>query len=703
MEYYPPHSSEKNIAANPSGGERIRDLDFNAMRILLVVLTMIAAGRAFAESSETRLNESLEAARIIETMKRAADWQLKTPNRTDLRDWVIAPLYDGLIDLSETTGDPRYLAAVLSMGTQSGWMPGVYPYFADDHAVGHAWLDIYLMEPTKKERLAPFRQRFDDILAKPVTERLVYGKQPKTVGARDTDRWTWCDALYMAPPTLSRLAKATGDTRYLDFLDAEYKAAYDTLFDPAENLFYRDARFVTRGTTNGKKVFWSRGNGWVFAGLPMLMETLPANRPSLKFYQELFQKMAPAVVAAQQSDGLWYPSMLDPKEIPTGETSGSAFFVYGLAWGVNHGLLERAKYWPVVVRGWNAIVTRINPAGRVGYVQRIGDAPASLNADSTQLYGTGGVLMAGSEILRGLGASERIEPSVLLAKAEKIIADDKTPRAYARFVPERKDDLAWENDKVAFRIYGPALRASTESNGVDAWAKRVRMPVINRWYADDLAGRRGYHEDHGEGYDGYKVGDSLGCGAVAIWNNGKLIQPDVYEQARIFFTKPEVAELEAYYTYPKIDGTTYYERRTVRLRMGQHLNEVVSRFSLDAQGERPARSLEVAVGLTAQTPDAKITFRPDRGTMALWDTLQPGGELFGVGAIVSPGARMLKQPHTTSEPKADHALAIISTDQKGEVSYRAGFGWSGDGEITSEEAWLSYLETITNSSKRSGR
>jgi unsaturated rhamnogalacturonyl hydrolase len=216
-------------------------------------------------------------------------------------------------------------------------------------------------------------------------------------------RSTW------APPTLSRLHKVTGDEKYLRFLDQEYRYSYDHLYDPEEHLFYRDANYFEKKTPAGTKTFWSRGNGWVYGGLPLLLESLPADHTTRGFYENLFKEMTGAVVAAQQPDGLWHPSMLDPNEIPLGETSGSGFFIYGLAWGVNNGLLDRATYWPVITRGWTGLMTRIKPDGYVGYVQPVGSAPAPLGPESVQDYGTGAFLLAGSELLRALGGASHRE------------------------------------------------------------------------------------------------------------------------------------------------------------------------------------------------------------------------------------------------------------------------------------------------------
>jgi unsaturated rhamnogalacturonyl hydrolase len=292
-----------------------------------------SAQPAVDTARELEAPKTLDAQEVRATIKRVADWQLAHPVSYEPQHWAMAPLYDGLIDTSLTTGDPKYLAPVIRTGRQIAWQPGPRVYHADDHAAGHAWLRIYLMDPSDPALLQPFKDRFDEILAKPITEDLSFTEEPQTPGVERTDRWTWSDALYMAPPTLGRLAQATGDERYLKFADAEFKATYEALFDPEENLFYRDARFIDERTPNNEKVFWSRGNGWVYAGLAELLNAVPTDYPTREFYVNLFQQMSPAVLAAQQPDGLWYPSLKDPEHIAVGETSGSALFLFGMAWG----------------------------------------------------------------------------------------------------------------------------------------------------------------------------------------------------------------------------------------------------------------------------------------------------------------------------------------------------------------------------------
>ena len=666
------------------------------MRLPRPLCAILAAGLPFILSPSS-LAADLEPAPIAAALKRSADWQLANPSGTEIRDWIIAPLYDGLLRTSLATGDAKYLAAVIRLGTQSGWTPSNRVYHADDHAVGHAWLDVYLMDPSRKERLHPMRDRLSDVIAHPVTEELAHGSKPKTKGVTVSDRWTWCDSLYMAPPTLARLFTITGDRKYLDFLDREFQFTYDHLYDPAEKLFFRDATFFEKKTPGGQKTFWSRGNGWVYGGLALMLDHLPKDHPKRGFYETLFKEMTTAILAAQQPDGLWHPSLLDPKEIDTGETSGSGFFTFGLAWGVNHGLLDRAAHLPVITRAWTGLMTRVQADGLVGYVQPVGAAPDHLEAGNTQDYGTGAFLMAGSEILRLLGTVP-VDGPALLKAAEKLVADDVTPRAYARLVPERKDDLAWENDKVAFRVFGPALRSGPEDSGIDAWCKRVARPVLDKWYSDDLKRGISYHKDHGEGLDAYHVGDTRGCGGLGLWIDDKLVISDTYQSAEIIWTGPDVAEFHTVYQYPvKVEGKPLFEYRVTRLRLGERLCEITSTFSIQPnqrfRNKKPGFKLphEVAIGVNTQDKGAEMTLAGDKGLIAVYEPL--AGKGLGTGVLVDPATvvRTTRLPATDKLGKNEQALVIVRPDDQGRVSYRCGFAWAGDGDITSSSAWLEYL------------
>ncbi len=632
-------------------------------------------------------------------VQKAARDHLDHPSGVDIAHWVIAPFYDGLLRAGFTTGDPGLIAAVLDFGEQAGWTPGYRFYHADDVAVGHAWLDLHRLAPAKTERLDPIKARLDHIIAHPITEEIDdFTVKPRTPGVEVTDRWTWCDALYMSPPTLTRLHAITGDPKYLAFLDSEFRFTYDRLYDREDRLFYRDSRFVGpkgKRSPSGKKVFWSRGNGWVYGGLALLLETLPADHANRPFYLDLFREMTGAVLASQQPDGFWYPNLADPAEIAQGEASGTGFFVFGLAWGVNQGLLDRRAHWPAIERGWKALVSCLRPDGLVGRVQQIGFEPDQFGAESIQDYGTGAFLLAGSEIVRALGGATTRTPAELHADAEAIHAARAPRLAYAQIVPRRKDDLAWENDKVAFRIYGPALRAGPEDSGIDAWTKRVPRLVQTEWYRRDREEKISYHKDHGEGLDAYHVGDTRGCGGLGLWIDGKLVTSDTYVGAKIHWTRRDVVEFSTIHLYPiEFQGGPVYEHRVTRLHPGRRLSEMEVFFSNNkSRGPRPLAGFdpEIALGLVTQGGAAKLHLDAVLGGIAVYEPFV-GGSL-GTGLLVEHGVpgRAFELPAADAKGLHRHALLLTRLGPDRKLRYHAGFAWSADGEITDEQQWLAYL------------
>jgi unsaturated rhamnogalacturonyl hydrolase len=324
---------------------------------------------------------------VIAVMTAAAEWQLAHPSKHPGWDWTHAPFWAGLNAFAPISPDPeRYRDAVRRHGQSLDWRPGPRPLCADDHAITQSYFELFAVD---KDRAAitPALQLFDAVVLYPHDESLEFESWEKT-----WRQWTWCDALFMSPPALAMATRATGDRRYVDFMHRMWWKSTDYLYDKDQHLYYRDSRFF------GSNVFWSRGNGWVLAGLARVIQNLDANeRPR---YVALFQEMAAKIATLQGNDGYWRSSLLDPDSRPLPETSGTAFFVYALAWGVNEGLLDRATYEPVVRKGWDALVRAVKPDGMLGWVQRIGDQPGDTSADGTEIYGTGALLLAGSEVHR---------------------------------------------------------------------------------------------------------------------------------------------------------------------------------------------------------------------------------------------------------------------------------------------------------------
>lgn len=337
---------------------------------------------------------------IKSIMKKVADWQIANPNKGaehDDLDWTNAALYMGMLDWAELAeqedGDSSYYKWLLRIGYRNHFQVGKWMYHADFIAVGQPFIDLYVKYGDKK-MIAPVMARANWVVENPskTTLELDY-KNPETL-----DRWSWCDALFMAPPVYAKLYALTKNKKYLDFLNKEYQATYEYLYDKEENLFYRDCRFFVKRESNGKKVFWGRGNGWVLGGLVEILKALPLDEPSRTFYQNLFVKLATRVGELQSEDGYWHASLLDPKSYPSPETSATGFIVYALAYGITEGLLDKTYFKPIVEKGWKALVDAVEFDGKLGYVQPIGADPRKVTRDMTEVYGVGAFLLAGNQI-----------------------------------------------------------------------------------------------------------------------------------------------------------------------------------------------------------------------------------------------------------------------------------------------------------------
>jgi len=336
------------------------------------------------------LSPAMNPRAIEKAMRKVADWQVKTSEGRFSTDWTYAALYDGLLAASRVTGDTRYHDAVQYFAERTEWKLGPRFGHADDEAVAQSYLELYFEHPAP-ERIATIREEADKLLVRPGNASPF---EP------EKDLWWWCDALFMAPPALARLTKATGDRRYLDYLDRQWWLTSSKLYDPAAHLYSRDATFLDSHEKNGKKLFWSRGNGWVMGGLARVLAYMPADYPSRGKYVAQFKEMARAMVAIQSEDGLWRSGLLDSGAYPRPEVSGSAFFTFALAWGLNEGLLDRKIYKPVVERAWKGLLGHVYADGRLGSIQRIGGAPGEVIPGGSYVYGVGAFLLAGSEVDR---------------------------------------------------------------------------------------------------------------------------------------------------------------------------------------------------------------------------------------------------------------------------------------------------------------
>ncbi|MYN39378.1 DUF4861 domain-containing protein [Duganella sp. FT109W] len=680
---------------------------------------------------------------VLSTMERVADWQLANPSKHRPDDWTQAVGYNGIMALANISGSSKYRDAMIAMGEKNNWNLGPNHYHADDHIVGQTYAELYLQTHDPK-MIAPMRASFDDILANRRSGTLEF-----TVKGNQ-DRWSWCDALYMAPPAWLRLWAITGDQRYLDFAISEWWVTSDYLYDKEEHLYFRDSNYFDKREANGKKVYWGRGNGWVMGGLVRVLQYLPENHPERPRFVQQYKEMAAKLLTLQQPDGLWRASLLDPATYPMKESSGSALYAYAFAWGVNQGLLDAKAYKPAVQKAWTALVANVQADGKLTHVQPIGLAPKVFDDNLTEVYGVGGFLLAGSEVYRmavlehtkpqtvsvanptsGVRGDELAEATIGKGISKPVVMDAATSaivssqvigkqivfpvnlaagetrrylvlpadhlaavppadvKTHARFVPERLDDFAWESDRTAHRVYGPAIvndpKEHLISSGVDVWVKKVRTPVVDKWY------KRGeYHHDVGEGLDFYDVGQSRGCGGTTILANGKLHNSSNFKTWKVLADGPLRAIFElAYGDWDAGNGRMVSEVKRYSIDAGSNMTRVETRFK--ASGKGP---LTVGVGMVQRDGDGHYVNGAGsaEGWAAYWQPPHGDDGSIGCGVVLPVGA--------SGYELIDKQQFTLGTAQPGQpFVYYFGAGWSKSGDFADAAAWDAYVRNYAQKLK----
>jgi rhamnogalacturonyl hydrolase YesR len=320
--------------------------------------------------------------------------------------WTRATYFEGLMQLYYLTNDNKFYQYAVDWGTFHKWQP-TYVGTAltrngDNLCCSQTYIELYNIDP-KPERIATIKASIDNM-----------------VNTATSNDWWWIDAIHMAMPVFAKMGVLTGDVKYFNkmydlYCFPRYQVKKGTgLYNSTDKLWYRDSVYLPpKVSPNNLPVYWSRGNGWVMAALVRVLDVLPENAPHRDEYISMFKDMASKLITIQREDGFWNPNLADPNDYGGKETSGTAFFVYGLAWGVNHHLLDSATYYNPALKGWNGMVNdALHPDGSLGYVQSTGSKPSDgqpLSYDKKanfEDYGLGGFLLAGSEIYRMIKSGE---------------------------------------------------------------------------------------------------------------------------------------------------------------------------------------------------------------------------------------------------------------------------------------------------------
>ena len=747
---------------------------------------------------------------VLTAMQRVADWQLEHPVTDRPTGWVCSVGDVGMMALAGISGDPKYRDSMLAKGETNLWQLPEYQgrkYHADDQCYGQVCAELYFLY-RENRMIAPMREHFDWILANPAPS---HGLE-NNLGQ---DQWSWCDALFMAPPAWLRLFAATGDTRYMDFAVTNWWRTADYLYDKDEHLFFRDSSFFNKTEVNGKKIFWSRGNGWVFAATVRMLQYLPMNHPDRPRFEQLFKDMAAKILSLQKPDGMWRASLLDPDSYPMPEASGSGLFIYGLAWGVNQGLLDRVKYEPAVHKAWPALVGCVDADGKLTHVQPAGSAPVKFAEDSTASYGGGVFLLAGSEVYRmavmeitkvsfpatvkrgdqiyvdtgrqqsvGVTKSKvsvtnpsnfrrncetaEIYPMMLISTGPSIPSNavssnflqgrwavmdglssrildsqvyesvstlgtllfqvDLAPgetrtfyildkralaavpppivKTFARYVPERMDDFAWESDRIAHRIYGQGLikGEGTITSGIDVWIKKDRSLIVDTMYAT-----KRYHENNGSFMDDYRVGKSAGDGGSGIWDGQKFRAPINYRNWKLITTGPIRSEFEATYdAWDAGNGRMVSLTKRISIDAGSWLSKAQDTFVSDDKSP-----LTVAVGLAERACPTNreefIAHDQNEGWMTYWQPEDQPKGIMGVAVILPKGGVTaftndapdlpdsvvrgnVPQPTVEGYPPIRNMLAVSQAQVGQPFTYYFGACWDRSGDFTNHVQWENYVK-----------
>lgn len=311
--------------------------------------------------------------------------------------WTRAVYYEGLMALYQLDKKKTYYNYAVDWGNRHQWnlRGGVRTRNADNQCCGQTYIDLYLIDK-KEERIKAIKESIDLMKATP-----------------KIDDWNWIDALQMAMPVFVKLGVLYNDTSYFNRMYEMYaytrnRHGDNGLYNPADKLWWRDKDFdPPYKEPNGEDCYWSRGNGWVVAALVRVMEQLPKSDPHYNEYLQDYKDMLQALLPIQRPDGFWPPSLHDPNNYGSKELSGTALFVYGMAWGINNGIIDRGTYLPVVIKSWNAMVKDcVHTNGFLGYVQGTGKEPKDGqpvtydHRPDFEDYGLGCFLLAGSEVYK---------------------------------------------------------------------------------------------------------------------------------------------------------------------------------------------------------------------------------------------------------------------------------------------------------------
>ncbi len=576
----------------------------------------------------------------------------------DLEDYKGVVFTQGMAELAVSTGSEKRLNDVVAIMKEfeAGNLKGrgsFISYYTGGNAVPVlAWRGVEELRTLAKE-----------------TAARMWKEQNKNRDGHMMPPWNldknpvFVDIVLTVTPYLLYSGLLEDNQEYIDYAVWMVTSVWDILQDKESGLIHQARACKEHPEGYITQDCWSRGNGWLSMALASLLKDLPASHPQRKAVEKLARNYFTAAFRYQDAEGLWHQEMTWPQSYV--EISGSALLLYGAGAALQAGVLPK-KYMKPYMNGLKGLMRYVDTEGNVantcsGCLAYLNGTKADYDSHAyftNETHAFGPVLLAYAKAIE-LGIDKLdldFEPGVAFA--------DKAPACHVRFIQERKEDIAWENDRVAFRIYSREVKDKV-SSGVDFWTKHVDYPVVEKWYARNAAGQN-YHSDRGEGYDFYAVGRNRGIGGTGVMSSTGLVVSEPYANYRIYSDASDLVDFEISYQPYEVDGRMIYEKKRIRMVLGTYFYEVTS--TVETSDGEP---VVLAVGLT-DFGAANVVKNAEQGTLRLIEEISEKDGLIGGAVVADPQA--VKGFADSGKDR----LILLDVKSGEPVTYYVGAGWSKD-------------------------
>ncbi|HQK54175.1 MAG TPA: DUF4861 family protein [Sedimentibacter sp.] len=499
------------------------------------------------------------------------------------------------------------------------------------------------------------------------------------------DDQVFIDVAFAVSPYLLYSGLKFGNKEYIDFAVFETLELFSILKDKNTGLVHQARGY--NGFGNLTEDNWSRGNGWAAFAISILIRDLPDSHPKRKELVKTARDFFNSVIRYQNKVGLWHQEMTDTTSYI--ETSGSGLLLYGLGIMLEKGLLPN-KYLGNFKKGLQGLTSYIGSDGSVSHTCSgclcPGKGTKGDYKNHPWIYNDphafGPVILAFSQATK-LGI-DKVKPLKKLGYYT-IIDSPEVPRTYVTSARGGKD-IAWENDRIAFRVFGPTVRDKVGS-GIDVWVKSVNYPILDKWYKLEEQGKS-YHIDCGEGLDFYDMKKGRGCGGLAIWVEGKPFPSETYDSFRIIQNQDDKIVFGLDYKTWDVPGLTIEERKLIEMELGTNLFKVTSTIQNESNVE-----LTVAIGLST-FGKSEVLRDKETGILSVWEQIgdQSNGSL-GSAVLIN------KENFAGFASFSENEFVLMNVQTNVPFIYYAGAGWSKSGIFNTKYDWFDYLKTEAKRAK----